>query len=159
MQSEVTTDLLPSGVSDSIDADAEISDAFSPLNTSLSHIADQASLLRRAKMYQCYMKSLPIPTNRGSLIPFTSWFGLSLSMKQLYGQPLHYLTNVLLQRWDQSRLGSDSEEQDLDSIIHPCKAEATVWLVEEIHRMTSSHHHIALQWKTDPMYHSFIDQI
>lgn len=118
-----------------------------------------ASLVMRAEMYQGYMKELPLPTNRGSVIPFTSWVGLSFSIKQLYGQPLHYLTNVLLQRWDESRLGSDSEYQSLDFIIHPCKAEATVWLVEEIHRLTSSHLLIAQLWGSDPMYHSLIDPI
>lgn len=113
----------------------------------------------RAEMYQGYMKELPIPTNRGSVIPFTSWVGLGFSIKQLYGQPLHYLTNVLLRRWDQSRLGSDSEYQSLDLIVHPCKAEATVWLVEEIHRLTYSHLHIAQLWGSDPVYHSLIDPI
>ncbi|VYS58272.1 unnamed protein product [Arabidopsis thaliana] len=159
MQSSMTMELRPSGDSGSSDVDAEISDGFSPLGTSHRDVADEGSLLRRAEMYQDYMKQVPIPTNRGSLIPFTSWVGLSISMKQLYGQPLHYLTNVLLQRWDQSRFGTDSEEQRLDSIIHPTKAEATIWLVEEIHRLTPSHLHMALLWRSDPMYHSFIDPI
>ncbi|CAE5968216.1 unnamed protein product [Arabidopsis arenosa] len=165
MQSSMTLELRPSADSGSSDVDAEISDGFSPLDTSHRDVADEdsvfesGSLLRRAEMYQDYMKQVPIPTNRGSLIPFTSWVGLSISMKQLYGQPLHYLTNVLLQRWDQSRFGTDSEEQSLDSIIHPSKAEATIWLVEEIHRITSSHLHIASLWESDPMYHSFIDPI
>ncbi|EOA31598.1 hypothetical protein CARUB_v10014795mg [Capsella rubella] len=159
MQTSMTMNLRPSGDSGSSDVEAEISDGFSPLDTSHRDVADEGSLLRRAEMYQDYMKQVPIPTNRGSLIPFTSWAGLSISIKQLYGQPLHYLTNVLLQRWDQSRLGTDSEDQALDSIIHPSKAEATIWLVEEIHRITSSHLHIAHLWSSDPMYHSFIDPI
>ncbi|KAL1197568.1 Protein RDM1 [Cardamine amara subsp. amara] len=159
MQSSMTIDLRPSGDSDSSDVDAEISDGFSPLDTSQIIVADEGSLLIRAEMYQEYMKQLPIPTNRGSLIPFTSWVGLSISIKQLYGQPLHYLTNILLQHWDQSRFGSDSEDQTLDSIIHPSKAEATIWVLEEIHRLTSSHLHIARLWLSDPMYHSFIDSI
>lgn len=105
------------------------------------------------------MKELPLPTTRGSLIPFTSWVGLAMSIKELYGQPLHYLTNALLQRWDQARLGSDSEDQSLDLIIHPSKAEATIWLVEEIHRLTSSHPQIAELWGSDPTYHMLIDPI
>lgn len=117
------------------------------------------SLLIRAETYQGYMRELPLPTSRGSLIPFTSWVGLSMSIKELYGQPLHYLTNVLLQRWDQARLGADSEDQSLDLIIHPSKAEATIWLVEEIHRLTSSHLQIAQLWGSDPMYHMLIDPI
>ncbi|ESQ47590.1 hypothetical protein EUTSA_v10021679mg [Eutrema salsugineum] len=144
---------------DSGSSEAEISDAFSPVDRSHRVVEDEDSLLMRAEMYQDYMKRLPIPTNRGSVIPFRSWVGLSNSIKELYGQPLHYLTNVLLQRWDQSRIGSDSEDQCLDSIIHPSKAEATIWLVEEIHRLTSSHHQIARLWGSDPMYHSFIDSI
>ncbi|KAF3510672.1 hypothetical protein F2Q69_00004095 [Brassica cretica] len=145
--------------SGSSDVEAEISDGLPPLDRSHRAVEDEASLVMRAEMYQAYMKELPIPTNRGSVIPFTSWVGLSFSIKQLYGQPLHYLTNVLLQRWDQARFGSDSEYQSLDFIIHPCKAEATVWLVEEIHRLTSSHLQIAQLWGSDPMYHSLVDPI
>ncbi|CAA7015395.1 unnamed protein product [Microthlaspi erraticum] len=156
MQTSVTMNPRASDDSGSSDVDAEISDGFSPVERD---VEDEGSLLKRAEMYQAYMSLIPIPTNRGSLIPFTSWVGLSVSIKQLYGQPLHYLTNVLLRRWDQSRFGSDSEDQSLDSIIHPCKAEATIWLVEEIHRFTSSHLQIALLWGSDPTYHSLIDPI
>ncbi|CAN6999604.1 unnamed protein product [Brassica rapa subsp. trilocularis] len=132
---------------------------FPQLLTQKVSIFASVSLLMRAETYQGYMKELPLPTSRGSLIPFTSWFGLGMSIKELYGQPLHYLTNVLLQRWDQARLGSDSEVQSLDLIIHPLKAEATIWLVEEIHRLTSSHLQIAELWGSDPMYHMLIDPI
>ncbi|ESQ38150.1 hypothetical protein EUTSA_v10029384mg [Eutrema salsugineum] len=126
----------------------------------ISVVEDEDSLLMRAEMYKDYMRRLPIPTNRGSLIPFTSWVGLINSIKELYGQPLYItFTNVLLQRWDHSRFGSDSEDQCLDSIIHPSRAEATIWLVEEILRLTSSHFQIARLWGSDPMYHSFIDSI
>ncbi|OMO85656.1 Protein RDM1 [Corchorus olitorius] len=110
-------------------------------------------------MYQEYMKQLPIPTLRGSVIPFTTWMGLGRSIKQLYGQPLHYLTNILLKQWDHLRIGSEDEHSSLDIIIHPSKAEATVWLIEELHRRTSSHHHIAKLWQSDPMHRSFIDSI
>ncbi|CAH2053007.1 unnamed protein product, partial [Thlaspi arvense] len=152
MQTSVTMTPRASVDSASSEVEPEISDGFSPLE-------DEGSLLIRAEIYQNYMKRFPIPTNRGSLIPFTSWVGLSISIKQLYHQPLHYLTNVLLQRWDQSRFGSDSEDQSLDLIVHPSKAEATIWLVEEIHRTTSSHLQIAHLWGSDPMYHSLIDPI
>lgn len=117
------------------------------------------ALIRRAEMYQDYMKQIPIPSHRGSLIPFTSWMGLGRSIKQLYGQPLHYLTNILLKQWDQLRIGSEDEYKPLDNIIHPCKAEATIWLIEEIHRQTSSHFHIASLWQVDPMFHGFVDSI
>lgn len=116
-------------------------------------------LIRRAAMYQDYMKQIPIPRYRGSVIPFTSWMGLGRSMKQLYGQPLHYLTNVLLKQWDQLRIESEDEYKPLDDIIHPSKAEASIWLVEEVHRNTSSHLHIAKLWKEDPMHHAFVDSI
>ncbi|KAL5541520.1 hypothetical protein UlMin_009230 [Ulmus minor] len=116
-------------------------------------------LIKRAEMYQDYMKQLPIPTHRGSIIPFTSWIGLGKSIKQLYGQPLHYLTNVQLKQWDQMRMGTEDEYSHLDTIIHPCKAEATIWFIEEIHRKTTSHHHVAKLWQSDPMYHAFIDSI
>lgn len=110
-------------------------------------------------MYQDYMKQVPIPTHRGSVIPFTSWTGLSKSIKQLYGQPLHYLTNILLNQWDKMRIGCEDEDVPLDTLIHPCKAEATVWLVEEIHRLSTSHHHLAKLWLSDPRPHAYIDPI
>lgn len=116
-------------------------------------------LTRRAAMYQDYMKQIPIPSNRGSVIPFTSWMGLGKSIKQLYGQPLHYLTNVALKQWDQLRIGSEDEWKPLDDIVHPCKAEASVWLMEEVHRQTSSHFYIANLWKEDPVYSGFVDSI
>ncbi|XP_008224276.1 PREDICTED: protein RDM1 [Prunus mume] len=119
----------------------------------------EGALVRRAEMYQEYMKQIPIPAHRGSVIPFTSWMGLGKSIKQLYGQPLHYLTNILLKQWDQLRMGSEEEYRPLDTIIHPCKAEATIWLMEEVHRHTSSHYHIANLWLSDPMHHAFVDSI
>lgn len=130
-----------------------------PLPNPSSDVNSLDALTRRAAMYQDYMKHIPIPSSRGSLIPFTSWMGLGRSIKQLYGQPLHYLTNILLKQWDQLRIGSEDEYTPLDDIIHPRKAESTIWLMEEIHRQTSSHFHIADLWKKDPMYHGFIDSI
>ncbi|CAF1931085.1 hypothetical protein Bca4012_073176 [Brassica carinata] len=161
MQSDVTMNPRASDDSSSSDVEAEISDGDGFLPTDRPHTVaeDEVSLLIRAETYQGYMKELPLPTSRGSLIPFTSWVGLAMSIKELYGQPLHYLTNALLQRWDQARLGSDSEDQSLDLIIHPSKAEATIWLVEEIHRLTSSHPQIAELWGSDPTYHMLIDPI
>ncbi|KAK4257973.1 hypothetical protein QN277_007493 [Acacia crassicarpa] len=133
------------------------------IDIAVSHIArdvlSEDLLIRRAAMYQDYMKQIPIPRYRGSIIPFTSWMGLGRSMKQLYGQPLHYLTNVLLKQWDQLRIDSEDEYKPIDDIIHPSKAEANIWLVEEVHRNTSSHLHIAKLWKEDPMHHAFVDSI
>ncbi|KAI3517283.1 hypothetical protein L1887_16496 [Cichorium endivia] len=113
-------------------------------------------LIRSAKMYQDYMKEIPIPSQRGSIIPFKSWTELANSMKQLYQQPLHYLTNIRMKEWDQMRSGTD---EALDTIIHPCKAETNIWLMEEVHRMTSSHQFIAKLWIDDPMYYAFIDSV
>ncbi|XP_057450241.1 protein RDM1-like [Lotus japonicus] len=124
-----------------------------------SDIMSHDVLIKRAGMYQDYMKQIPIPSHRGSVIPFTSWMGLGRSLKQLYGQPLHYLTNVLLKQWDQRRIGSADELTPLDDIIHPCKAEAMVWLAEEVHRKTSSHFQIADLWMLDPKYNAFLDSI
>ncbi|GLT78564.1 hypothetical protein SLA2020_500940 [Shorea laevis] len=116
-------------------------------------------LMKRAELYQEYMKEVPIPAQRGSVIPFTSWMGLGRSTKQLYGQPLHYLTNVLLKQWDQLRFGSKDEGSPLDIIVHPCKAEATIWLMEEAHQRTTSSHHIAKLQLSDPMHDAFVDAI
>ncbi|XP_042482160.1 protein RDM1-like [Macadamia integrifolia] len=119
----------------------------------------EGAMIRRAEMYQEYMKQIQIPSHRASQIPCHSWQGLAKSIKQLYRQPLHYLTNVLLKQWDQSRAGTDNEHQPLDTIIHSCKAEATIWLVEEIHRLTTSHHHLARLWLSEPMYQAYVDPI
>ncbi|XP_028771621.1 protein RDM1 [Neltuma alba] len=139
------------------------SDTKAAIDITVSRIArdvlSEDLLIRRAAMYQEYMKQIPIPRHRGSVIPYTSWMGLGRSMKQLYGQPLHYLTNVLLKQWDQLRINSEDEYKPLDDIIHPCKAEANIWLVEEVHRKTTSHLHIAKLWKEDPMHHAFVDSI
>ncbi|KAL6971587.1 Protein rdm1 [Sarracenia purpurea var. burkii] len=132
-------------------------------NVSIDEPAKEESsegvITKRAAMYQDYMKQIQIPTRRGSVIPFTSWTGLSRSIKQLYGQPLHYLTNILINRWDKMRIGSEDEDIPLDTIIHPCKAEASIWLIEEVHRITTSHHHLAKLWLSDPMPYAFIDPI
>ena len=120
---------------------------------------DADVVIRRAEMYQEYMKQIPIPARRGSLIPFDTWMGLAKSIKQLYGQPLHYLTNILVKQWDQLRIGSKDENRSLDSIIHPSKAEASIWLIEEVHRQTTSPHHMAKLWQSDPMHYAFVDSI
>ena len=110
-------------------------------------------------MYQHYMKHIPVPAYRDSVIPFSSWLGLGRSLKQLYEQPLHYLTNVLLKRWDQQRIGSDDEHRRLDAIIHPVRAETLIWATEEVHRLTTSGEHLASLWASDPMYHACIDPV
>ncbi|KAI5668935.1 hypothetical protein M9H77_18788 [Catharanthus roseus] len=117
------------------------------------------SLLRRAEIYQEYMKQIPIPCLRGSVVPFNTWIELGMSLKELYGQPLHYLTNIHLRQLDQSRAGTADEDVPLDIIISPPKAEASIWLIEEVHRLSSSPHHLAKLWRDDPLYHAFIDPI
>ncbi|KAF8401731.1 hypothetical protein HHK36_012677 [Tetracentron sinense] len=160
-------DVLSSDESSSSDTNAEADDGPGRGEASNNITVDQPTkeeesegfVIKRAEMYQEYMKQIPIPSLHGSVIPFTTWHGLAKSIKQLYGQPLHYLTNVLLKQWDQSRIGTNDEHLPLDTIIHPCKAEATIWLMEEVHRLTSSHHHLAKLWLSDPMYHGFVDPI
>ncbi|XBI02091.1 protein RDM1-like isoform X2 [Triticum dicoccoides] len=119
----------------------------------------KGALIRRAEMYQEYMKHIPIPDHCSSLIPSTSWLGLGRSVKQLYEQPLHYLTNILLRQWDQQRVGNDNEHQPLDAIIHPMKAQALIWATEEVHRLTTSSDHLEKLWAKDPMYHAYIDPV
>nr|XP_043612885.1 protein RDM1-like [Erigeron canadensis]XP_043612886.1 protein RDM1-like [Erigeron canadensis] len=122
-------------------------------------VVTEELMIRSAKMYQEYMKQIPIPAQRGSVITFTSWSGLAKSMKQLYQQPLHYLTNVRVKEWDQLRGDADIRAEPLDTIIHPCKAETNIWLMEEVHRLTSSYQFLAKLWLADPMYNASIDSV
>lgn len=78
-------------------------------------------------------------------------------MKQLYKQPLHYLTNVQMKQWDKARLDTEQEQVPMDNFVHPAKAEATVWLIEEIHRQNTSHLFLAKIWSNEPLYHAFVD--
>ncbi|XP_015087360.1 protein RDM1-like [Solanum pennellii] len=124
----------------------------------LLSMADQdlGVILRKAKMYQEYMQIVPIPARKASVIPFNSWIGLATSIKGLYGQPLHYLTNLSIKKWDSLRTGASDEEVPLDILIDPAKAEAGIWLIEEMHRKTTSPYFIARLWHADPMYHANI---
>ncbi|XP_059288847.1 protein RDM1-like [Lycium ferocissimum] len=117
------------------------------------------SMIRKARMYQEYMQMIPLPTKRGFVTPFTSWAGLAASIKELYGQPLHYLTNIQMKQWDQKRFGADDEDVPLDTIIHPTKAQASIWLIEDVHRRSTSPYYIARLWLADPMYHAHVDPI
>ncbi|WVZ79320.1 hypothetical protein U9M48_026914, partial [Paspalum notatum var. saurae] len=130
---------------DSDDEDGKGSgwNAFGLPNSSKAASVAEGALIRRAEMYQQYMKHIPVPACSDSVIPFTSWLGLARSLKQLYEQPLHYLTNVLLKRWDQQRIGSGDEHRRLDAIIHPVRAETLIWATEEVHRLTTSGQHLA----------------
>ncbi|KAK9288097.1 hypothetical protein L1049_016544 [Liquidambar formosana] len=160
-------DVISSDDSSSSDGDVEVGAGSGGKQSTNNMTIDQPAkeiisegvVIRRAEMYQEYMKQIPIPSHHGSVIPFTSWMGLSKSIKQFYGQPLHYLTNILLKQWDQLRVGAEDEYRPLDTIIHPSKAEATIWLIEEVHRCTTSPHHIAKLWLSDPMHHGFVDPI
>ncbi|KAK6130225.1 hypothetical protein DH2020_036035 [Rehmannia glutinosa] len=148
---------ISSDDSSSSDADNDVFRKQQPNDEPPLELSDEAWMYRRAKSYQDYMKVIPIPAIRGTVIPYTSWMGLGSSIKKIYEQPLHYLTNLHLKRLDQERLGHEDENVSLDMIIHPCKAEASIWLIEEVHRRTSSPHHLAKLWTADPMYHAFID--
>ncbi|XP_076960437.1 protein RDM1-like [Bidens hawaiensis] len=127
--------------------------------TPTKKVLSQDLLIRSAKMYQEYMNEIPIPAQRGSVISFTSWSNLAKSMKQMYRQPLHYLTNVRVREWDQMRSDAAGGDEPLDTVIHPCKAETNIWLMEEVHRLTTSHQFLANLWSADPMYNAFIDSV
>lgn len=114
-------------------------------------------VLRSAEMYQDYMMHLAIPTQRGAIVPFSRWTGFGKAMKEIYKQPLHYLTNVYLKQLDQNQIGSDDADKRLDTIIHPAKAEVSLWMTEEIHRLTTSPRQLVTLWLNNPMYKVFID--
>ena len=124
-------------------------------------VCNADSMVEQAKKYQEYMKQIPVPPTRGSGsdVVFITWEGLAKSMKELYGQPLHYLTHFLVKQWDQSRIGNEDEDTPMDNIINPFKAEATIWDVEEVHRRCTSHVHLASLWLCDPGYHAFVDEV
>jgi hypothetical protein len=39
------------------------------------------------------------------------------------------------------------------------KAEALIWITEEVHRLTTSSQHLASLWASAPMYHAYIDPV
>ncbi|KAJ8746838.1 hypothetical protein K2173_003844 [Erythroxylum novogranatense] len=120
----------------------------------------EEAMNKKARKYQEYMKKIPIPSIKGLPITFFTWQGLAESLKQMYEQPLHYLTYKLLQEWDHSRIGTPDECKPLDCIFHPSKAEATIWVMEEVHRQCTSHHHLANLWLSDPvLYSEFVHPI
>ncbi|PRQ59162.1 putative protein RDM1 [Rosa chinensis] len=122
---------------------------------------DQPELhvVKVAEEYQEHMKKIPIPMIRRSDAMFITWHSLANSMKQFYGQPLHYLTHVLVKQWDQSRIGNVDEEKPMDNIIHSRKAESTIWGVEEVHRRCTSHIHLAKLWLSDPDYSAVVGDV
>ncbi|EPS63778.1 hypothetical protein M569_11007, partial [Genlisea aurea] len=130
------------------------------INTkSLPCLSDEVWLFRRAKSYQDYMSLIPIPMERGTLLPCQTWWDLGNSLKKMYGQPLHYLTNVHLNYLDRHRIGSKDEHVPLYMTLHPAKAEASLWIIEEAHRKTTSPHHLLKLWQADSGYHRFIDPV
>ncbi|GAV68880.1 DUF1950 domain-containing protein, partial [Cephalotus follicularis] len=111
------------------------------------------SLKKLSGKYQEYMKQFPIPTSvHESPIAFNTWQDLAKSMKKMYGQPLHYLTHLLLKQWDDTK----DENKPLDTIIHRAKAESTIWVIEEFYRDCSSCEYIAKLWLADPAYYNLI---
>ncbi|VFQ65276.1 unnamed protein product [Cuscuta campestris] len=44
-----------------------------------------------------------------------------------------------------------------DTIIHPSNAEAKIWAIQDIHKRTASHLHLAKLWRSDLRHHAFVD--
>ncbi|XP_070015610.1 protein RDM1-like isoform X3 [Nicotiana sylvestris] len=158
-QVDVSSDESSSSDGDDHKAESEQMSNNIAVNQVVEELVSEDAFLRRARMYQEYMQLVPIPTQTHSSIPCTSWAGLAASIKKLYGQPLHYLTNLCIKQRDQMRIGADDEVDPLEMLIHPTKAESSIWLMEEVHRRTSSPHYLAKLWLADPMYHVYIDPI
>ncbi|XP_073291221.1 protein RDM1-like [Primulina huaijiensis] len=115
---------------------------------------------RLAKSYKEYMKLIPIPVEHVTAIPFISWKGLGNSIKQIYGQHLHYLAYLLLKQLDNVRIGAKDENVPLgDMIINPYKAEFSIWIIEEILRCTRSPYYLTKLWENDPSHHALIDAV
>ncbi|KAK6933182.1 Protein RDM1, plant [Dillenia turbinata] len=114
-------------------------------------------IIKHAKLYQRYMKSIQIPDLLKLEIPFATWQDLAQAIKILYKQPLHYLTNVLLEKWDHSRMGTKDDQKPMDEIIHPIKAEELIWMIESIHRSNTDYFYLAGLWVSHPDHQAFID--
>jgi len=110
------------------------------------------ALLELAKEYQEKMEKKSIPRHGSKEMVVVSWKGLAKTLKTLYGQPLHYLTQKLCKEWDKSRFGSDNEEKPLNAMFSWREAEDTVWRVEAVHRLCTSPVHLAVLWLDDPEY-------
>ncbi|KAK4766293.1 hypothetical protein SAY87_007935 [Trapa incisa] len=158
-------DFIPSEKSPPSDVEVEnfFTSKYAPLISTvkmpLKELSSEERLLQKAEMYQLYMKEIPVPSERCSAIPCYSWTELGKSLKILYRQPLHYLTNIQLKQWDQAKMGTEDEDQPLDGIIHPIIAEATIWLNEEVHRRSTSHQYLARLWQDDPLHQAYIDSV
>ncbi|KAK6933185.1 Protein RDM1, plant [Dillenia turbinata] len=113
------------------------------------------AFIKQAKIYQQKMKSIPIPTSREYEIFFETWQDLAQAMKSLYGQPLHYLTNVLLKQWDLSRIEIKGKKLSMDEIFDEREAEDLVWLVEEIHRFEGEIY-VVLSYPPSPLSPSYL---
>ncbi|KAD2804911.1 hypothetical protein R6Q59_029737 [Mikania micrantha] len=158
ISSDDDTDLSPSNGTKHLTVIKRPKNELTVINPAKKLVTEEL-LMRSAKMYQEYMKQIPIPAQRGSVISFTSWSGLAKSMKQMYRQPLHYLTNIRIKEWDQMRSDAAVKDEPLDTIIHPCKAETNIWLMEEVHRLTACYQFLAKLWLADPMYNASIDSV
>lgn len=118
-------------------------------------------IVELAKQYQKQMKKTPIPRVRLTHSVVMTWEGLAKTLKNLYGQPLHYLTHMLCKQWDKSRaFGSDNaDNKPLDTIFNGTKAEATIWEIESVHRLSTSHVYLANLWLHDPQFYAFVDEV
>ncbi|KAK4493476.1 hypothetical protein RD792_006006 [Penstemon davidsonii] len=81
------------------------------------------------------------------------------SLKTIYGQPLHYITNIHLKLLDKAMLGVEDELVPLDTIIHPVKAEMSIWIIEEVHRLTTLPLELHRLWLDYPMYLANIEAL
>ncbi|GAB4827466.1 hypothetical protein Ancab_034350 [Ancistrocladus abbreviatus] len=108
-------------------------------------------LVYRAKIYQQHMKRILLPKPSGFAAKYNTWVELAMSIEEFYKQPLHYLTFVLLKQWDELRDG----KEPLHKISNVIEAEATVWLIEDVHRLTTTPEYLARLWLSDPQHHDF----
>ena len=112
-------------------------------------------IMSRAKIYQEYMKKIPIPSPVGNSLECKTWEELAMGMEELYKQPLHYLTYAIVKEWDKSRVGAENEKKPLGQAMNPLLAQATIWFIEQVHRCTTSSQYLANLWLSDPNYVNF----
>lgn len=78
-------------------------------------------------------KSQKQTSTKGSPTTFISWKGLAKSIKPLYIDRTTS-TQILQKQWAELKITIKVKKEPIDSIVHPSKTEATIWVMKEFER-------------------------